>query len=307
MFWTIIILIALFVCIIIFPYFRCVVFNPHYTAFYGVTDLWDYFIHKKWRLCDKYVGELVCFMGLFGKGKTLSAVKKVCSLYRRYNGIKVWDRSRKKWVMQQVIVVSNVNLTDVPYIAFESLHQLVKLTQEIKDSDELNDTYTFIVCLADEFSVQMNSRNFKSNIDPLFLNTILTCRHYRLSIYYTAQRFNQVDALLRQVTQTVINCNKKWRLQGLNYYDGYELENCTNPMLVQPIARGCLFITNRDYNAYDTLACVKNLEHSALTGDMLSDSEILEKIRPDMVGADTVVKYSKKARKRKPNHKKYSS
>lgn len=303
----IIILIALIVVCIIFPYVRCVVLNPVSTTRFGVLDLYDYIVHKKWRLCDKYVGQLECFMGLFGKGKTLSCTRKVRHLYKRFNNQKVWDRSRKKWVRQQVIIISNVALTDTPYMEFKSLKQLVELTHQIKDSDIENDTYTFIICLADEFSVQMNSRNFKSNIDPLFLNTILTCRHYKLSLYYTAQRFNQVDALLRQVTQTVIDCNKIWRLQGQNFYDGYELENCTNPMLVKPIARGCVFITNKDYACYDTIACVENLEHSALTGDMLTDSQILEKIAPTMVGADTVVNYSKKARKRKPNKKKYSS
>lgn len=88
----------------------------------------------------------------------------------------------------------------------------------------------------------MNSRNFKTNIDPLFLNTILTCRHYYISLYYTAQRFGHVDALLRQVTSCVIDCDKLWRLQRLNTYDAWDMENATNIQLLQPIARGCWFV-----------------------------------------------------------------
>lgn len=301
-----IIIIALVVCFVIFPFVRCVMLNPHFTAYYGTVDLYKYFRYKLYNSCKRDVGQLNAYCGLFGKGKTLSCVHKVVSLYNRYNNKMIYDEKDKKWKRQQVIVLSNVVL-NIPYVYCESLKQITRFTKEVSESDKDNGTITFIVCLLDELSVQMNSRNFKTNIDALFLNTILTCRHYNLSIYYTAQRFSQVDALLRQVTQSVFECNKVWRLQGLKEYDAYELENCINPTLVQPKWSGAWFVRNKDYNAYDTYACVENLEHAQETGQMLADSEILERIAPQMVGADTVVKYSKKARKRKPNKKKYSS
>ena len=50
----------------------------------------------------------------------------------------------------------------------------------------------------------------------------MTCRHHYISLYYTAQRFGHVDALLRQVTSY---CDKLWRFQRLKYYDAWELEN----------------------------------------------------------------------------------
>ena len=83
----------------------------------------------------------------------------------------------------------------------------------------------------------MNSRNFKPNIDPLFLNTILTCRHYYISLYYPAQRFGHVDGLLRQVTSYVIECSKLWRFQRLSLFDAWELENAANPRLLNPMNR----------------------------------------------------------------------
>lgn len=305
MLFKILLIIALLVLFVLFPFVRCIMLNPHFTGYYGITDLFHYF---KWHLYNSFKkdeGQLIAYCGLFGKGKTLSCVHKVVNLYNRYNNKKIFDKHRHKWVTQKVVVLSNVTL-NIPFVACKSLKQITQFTKDLHDYDIENDTLTFIVCLLDEMSVQMNSRNFKTNIDALFLNTILTCRHYHLSVYYTAQRFSQVDALLRSVTQTVFECNKVWRLQGLNEYDAYELENCTNPTLVQPKWRGCWFVRNKDYNAYDTLACVENLEHDVKTGAMLSDSEIMERINPVMVGADTVTKYSRKASKRKPHKKKYA-
>jgi hypothetical protein len=141
--------------------------------------------------------------------------------------------------------------------------------------DDMNGTLTVTLVLGDEFSVQMNSRNFKTNIDPLFLNTLLTCRHYHISLFYTAQRFGHVDALLRQVTSFVISCDKLWRFQRLNTYNAWEMENAANPALLKPMGRGCWFVRNSDYAAYDTYACVGNLTKSVQAGDMMSAEEIL--------------------------------
>lgn len=276
--------------------FLCGVFNIHNVVRFGSIDIYHYFKYKCWR--NAYAGELTCYTGLFGRGKTLSCVHDVVSFYKCYNNKVVYDKDRKKFVLQRVLVISNVELKSIPYQKFDSLVQVVELCKNIKKFDIDNDTKTYIIVLGDEFSVQMNSRNFKSNIDPLFLNTLLTCRHYNLSIYYTAQRFSIVDALLRQVTQTVVECDKLWRFQRQRIYDAYELENCINPLLVEPRKRFCWFVPNNDYNAYDTLACVDGLAHTALEGDMLSGEEILQKIQPQCV--DSVVKYSKKAKKRKP-------
>ena len=162
-----------------------------------------------------------------------------------------------------------------------------------------HDTLTVTLVLGDEFSVQMNSRNFKTNIDPLFLNTILTCRHYYISLYYTAQRFGHVDALLRQVTSYVVECDKLWRIQRLNYYDAWDLENATNTQLIAPLRRTCWFVRNRDYAAYNTLACVGNLKKSMKEGDMMSEEEILKlQQNTQQVNMDGVEKPSKRWQRR---------
>ena len=117
-------------------------------------------------------------------------------------------------------------------------------------------------------------------------------------MFYTAQRFGHVDALLRQVTSCVVDCNKLWRFQRQNLYDAWEVENATSPRLVLPIARRCWFVTDRNYNAYNTLACVGNLQKSFKEGDMLSEEEILSLRRNDQqANMDGVVKPSRAWRK----------
>ena len=196
--------------------FRVVVSHPVSTVRYAAVDLYKYIRYKQWNNCG--TGQLLCFVGLFGKGKTLSAVHYIVTHYRKYDGKLVYDFSRQKWVTQKVHVISNVELA-IPYEKFESLSQIVHVADVMRDRDQEQDTLTVTLVLGDEFSVQLNSRKFKDNIDPLFLNTLLTCRHHHISLIYTTQRFNHVDALLRQVTSAVITCNKCWRIMVHGEYD----------------------------------------------------------------------------------------
>lgn len=269
---TILILIVVAFCLVCFPTIRCAVTHLFSVIINGAKDLYTYVVHKEYNVCG--TGELVAYTGLFGKGKTLSAVHRVVSAYNAYDGKMVWCRRREKMVQQRVKVISNVSLC-IPYEDFISLEQVVLAAERNRDYDDEHDTLTVTLVLGDEFSVQMNSRNFKTNIDPLFLNTILTCRHYYISLYYTAQRFGHVDALLRQVTSYVIECDKLWRFQRLNAYDAWDLENATNTQLIAPIQRSCWFVRNEDYEAYDTFACVGNLKKSMQEGDMMTEAEIL--------------------------------
>lgn len=269
---VILILIAGLVALVMFPTLRCAVMHPFSLVICGAKDLFFYVVRKKENVCP--TGKLVAYTGLFGKGKTLSAVHDVVSLYEQYNGKKVWCPRRKKFVTQRVKVISNVSLA-IPYEDFISLEQIVLAAERNQAYDDEHDTLTVTICLGDEFSVQMNSRAFKTNIDPLFLNTLLTCRHYYISLYYTAQRFGHVDALLRQVTSYVLECDKLWRFQRMTMYDAWELEKATSTTLVAPLSRSCWFVKDKDYNAYNTLACVGNLKKSMQVGDMMTEEEIL--------------------------------
>lgn len=287
-----IVIIAVVLVLAACPKVRCAAFHPVATVYYGAKDLYFYFKLNMRNLCP--TGSLVAYVGLFGRGKTLSAVHRVVSAYRRYDGLPVWCRRRQKMVKQRVKIISNVSLS-VPYEQFVSLEQIVADAERKSVYDDAADTLTITLVLGDEFSVQMNSRNFKKNVDPLFLNTLLTCRHYYISLFYTAQRFMQVDALLRQVTSLVIDCDKTWRLQGNYEYDAWEMENATNTMLLTPLRRRAWFVRDADYHAYDTLACVGNLKKEMQDGNMMSEAEILAlQQNQHQTNMDGVVKPSRK-------------
>ena len=266
---------------------------------YCVIDGIDYIRHKKGRLVR--TGEIVGFIGLFGRGKTLSAVHHICSIYRAKNGLRVFCPRRKKWVTQKVHIVSNVHLTNVPYELLVSLEQVVLSTDTVRAEDDANDTLTVTLVLIDEAGSELNSRKFRDNIDPLLLNSILTCRHWNISIFYTAQRFGHVDALMRQVTSYVLSCEKIWRFQFQKEYDAWELEQASSPANVACKRILCWFVKDKDYQAYDTYECVEKLKKDMKEGQMMSSEEILA-LR---VGTETVnmdgVNYSKAYKRR---HKK---
>ena len=276
------------------PAFRCCVGHPLNSIRYAVLDLVEYFRMKYFNLCP--TGALDIFCGYFGSGKTLSAVHKVVGLYNRYNGLTVWDRRQKKFVKQRILILSNVSLS-VPYVPLEGLAQVVAASKVNAGYDDEHGTLTVTIVLMDELSVQMNSREFKSNFNAYFLNTLLCCRHYHISFFGTSQRFAHCDKLLRDVTHNVVQCKKIWRFQVLSWYDAWQLENAQNPELVQPVKISAWFVRNADYAAYDTLAVVGNLEKSFSEGDMLSEAEILANQVPGSGDLDRVTKPSRKLKR----------
>ena len=267
--------------------------------YYMAADGRKYIRYKKWRLVR--TGEIVGFTGLFGRGKTLSAVHHVSAIYRRHNDARVYCPRRKKWVRQVVHIVSNVYIKGVSYEHLKSLEQVVMSTDTIREEDDRNDTLTVTLVLIDEAGSELNSRAFRNNIDPLFLNTLLTCRHWHISLYYTAQRFGHVDALLRQVTSYVLDCYKLWRFQLQRKYDAWELEQASNPRNVACSGIRCWFVRDRDYERYDTYECVDKLKKDMKEGNMMSQEEILAlRIGTDAANMDGV-KYSRAYKRR---HKK---
>lgn len=262
-------LIALIFCL---P-FRMIILHPFRSMFYIVKDLIFYIWHKDWRICK--TGQLNCYFAHFGGGKTLSATQFIRKQYKRYNNKKIYDRDQNKYVMQRVLVVSNVEFVGFPFVKLESLAQIVSIASKNKELDRSEGYRTCIFVLIDEASSQLNSREFKSNITPDFLNTLVTTRHYNMSIIYTTQKFKLVDALLRSVTQKAILCKKSWRTVELLYYDADELEYASNPMLVKPLFRKSYWCSDKLFQTYDTLATVDKLRKSMDKGDYLTEQEIL--------------------------------
>ena len=252
---------------------RLIVLHPFKMIYYGVRDLYFYFKHKQYN--EYTAGVLNCYCAHFGGGKTLSIVHYVTLLFKRYNNKKVWDRGRKKFVLQKIHIISNVDLKSCPYEPLQSLSQVVACAYNNKKIDDEENTRTVVIVLLDEASVQLNSRSFKTNIDPIFLNTLLTSRHYHISFLYSSQKFKLTDALMRSVTQNCINCKKIWRFMVQSVYDADEIEYASDPTMVKPRRRTGFFVRDFDYNSYDTLACVDKLKKSVDDNDMMTPEEIL--------------------------------
>ena len=275
---------------------RLVFLHPVKTVCYGIKDFILYWKHKQYNYYD--AGVLNCYCAHFGGGKTLSIVHYVTLLFKKYNNRKVWDKGRKMFVLQKIHIISNVDLKSVPYEPLNSLSQVVACAYNNKKIDDIENTRTVVLVLLDEASVQLNSRSFKTNIDPIFLNTLLTCRHYHISFLYSSQKFKLTDALMRSVTQKCINCQKLWRFMVQNEYDADEIEYASDPTMVKPRRRTGFLITDADYASYDTLACVDKLKKSVDENDMMSAEEIMAMrgdINPDN---DNVVHRSKRLKRR---------
>lgn len=293
--YTAILLITFLIVLAVSRIAREIVFHPFRCAVHAVRDLVNYIRHKGWNNCP--VGALDIYCGYFGSGKTLSLVHKVVGLYERYNDKPVWCSRRRKFVTQKVVVLSNVDLA-IPYVKLESLSQVVNMTKIGPAMDDERDTLTVTIVAMDELRVQMNSRSFKDNFNAYFLNTLLCCRHYHISFYGSAQRFQHVDKLMRDVTHNVVQCKKLWRFQLYSLYDAWEMENAQNPDMLRPLAQGLWFVLDKDYAAYDTLAVVDNLRKKVEEGDLLTEAEILTNQVPVApLGLESITKPSRKGKK----------
>lgn len=265
-----IILIFLVVIIVCFPVIPFLIFNIHNVCFYGVQDLYNYIKYKQYNNCTDYgyVYTITADLKPFGSGKTLSAVHYARNLYKKYNGLKVWDPTSLTWVTQHIRIISNVYLNDVPFEKFVSEQQLIT----IKDTQNEQDV---CIVLLDEASSVWNSRNFKSNISQELLKSLLQCRKGKWLMLTTSQRFSFEDALIRQITSNVWMANKFWRIQQLKIYSGQDLENCNNPDLIKPLRTSYFFIKDSDYNAYDTDALIDTMIKANNEGAFIPNEQIL--------------------------------
>ncbi len=278
------------------PTFRCIIFHPFKTIKNMLVDITKYIKHKKYNNA-KY-GYVYCYTAkdnkAFGCGKTLTMVHKVVSDYKKYNNKPVWDEKKKKFVTQKFYILSNVEFTKIPYIKLESMKQFVSLCEERYKKDIEEDVCSIIVLLVDECGSAFNSRSFRENFDGLSIKTLLTARHYKAFCLLSTQRFTMCDAIWRQICNKVIACNKFWRFQRLSYYDAYEMENAQNPALVKPYAKSCWFISNKDFEEYDTYQLLSDIKKKCEDGDMLTEAEILANQCNMPANMDVVMKKSRK-------------
>lgn len=225
---VIVLLVACLIAYALSPFFRCFVKNIHNSIYYGILDIYDFILHKKWDMFHLYGIDM--FVNMFGAGKTLSMTHRARMIYKQFGG--------------KVRFISNYHLPDIPYIPLSNFHQLLDLGED--DTD-----YVGTVVLVDEISTVLSHRNF-ANFPIELLSVLLQQRKRRIYIMCTAQRFFMVDKIWRSITTNVFACNKYWRFVRWQMFDAWEYEQCINTEILKPTYTWWWFVHNADYNAYDT-------------------------------------------------------
>lgn len=237
---------------------------------YSFIDLYRFIRYKKYNECKDY-GKVItiCASGtkVFGSGKTLTGVHALRYIYEKYDGLQVWSETEKRFVIQRINIISNVELKDIPFIFFENEKQLINVEQ-----GEMDVTLFFL----DESGSVWNSRNYKDNISIELLTALLQSRKNKIGLVTTSQRFIFQDKLIRQITSEVWEARKWWRIVRLQTYDAYDMENCTNLQLLKALATSYWFVRDSDYAAYDTNALVDRLRKMNQEGALLSNDEVLQ-------------------------------
>lgn len=187
------------------------------------------------------------FFGLPGKGKTMGLTYELEKIRRRYG--------------EDVYITTNYfyKNQDFPFSGWEML---------LKEYDKP------LVVAWDEVQNEFTSRNFKSF--PIELLTLLTQNRKGngIRIMYSAQRYNRVDKVFRELTHQAVDCNTifgRWtRLRYYHWEDYEELNNQTAvnlKMKIRPIRR-LSFVQNdnvRDlYNSYKMLESAKSKDYITL-------------------------------------------
>ena len=265
-----IIVFILIILIVMFPHLRNILCHPIQTLINAPVDFYKYIRYKKWRECKSY-GTIDMYCSdtskVFGNGKTLSGTHYVRNIYNKYNDKLIYDSDEKEWISQKIIILSNVHLKDVPYTHLTDVQQILDMHDVLKSGE-------IMLVYIDECGVIFNSRNFKDNIGQDLLNSMLTCRKKKFGMFLTAQRFNQVDALIRQLTSKVFMCEKFWRSVVLRVYNGFDMEYCTNVSYLKATTIS-YFATNKLFASYDTNQGVEDIKKKQKNKEMLSYDEIL--------------------------------
>lgn len=188
---------------------------------------------------------IIGFFGLPGKGKTMALVNQLEN-YRKKYGDKIY-------------ITTNFNYKneDFPFKSWKML---------LKPYDKP------IIVAWDEVQNEFNSRDFKTF--PVTLLTLLTQNRKGngIQILYTAQRYNRVDKVFRELSHWAVDCSTLWgRLTRLKWYHWMDYEQLNQAvgvdlkMSIKPIKRESFIQTDilRDlYDSYKMLESAKSKEYN---------------------------------------------
>lgn len=260
-------IIAFLLLFLISQLFRCIIFNLHNVCIYSVKDTINYFKGKKWN--DFNLFGIDMFIGMFGKGKTLSLVNTCNNIYSRFG--------------DSVVFISNIHLSKIPYVKLENFQQLVDIGENPPEGVK-----GFVIVI-DEISSVLSHRNY-ANFPLDLLPVLMQQRKLKMKCLCTSQRYFMVDKIWRSITTNVIDCNKIWRFQHNVMYDAWDYENAMNDKLIKKIGSRWFFVKDSLYNSYDTSQMLT--KHAA--EDFISNDEALKRKGLDNIVNMQAVKNPKK-------------
>lgn len=219
---------------------------------------YDFLIYKAYKKDKLFYGwGIHLFTGKFGSGKTSLMVIKAYELCKKY---------------PQLTIITNLKLMNFPEYT-----NIIKLTCV---DDILNAPENSLV-LIDEIGTIFNSRDFmsgKKSVPKSLFQHLAQCRHRRLMIFGSVQRFLLLDKQIRDISATVTECHTSFKhpfsrlIIGVLYsIDEYEAL-VQNPLYVPRSSDYSVYIQNEKYrHLYDTMEMVKGM----LEMKYLTDEEIL--------------------------------
>ena len=174
---------------------------------------YDWLIYRHYRKNDLFYGwGIHLFTGRFGAGKTSLMVIKAYELCKKY---------------PQLHILTNLKLTNFP-VYTNIMH--LSCVDDILQAPENT------LVLIDEIGTIFNSRDFmsgKKSVPKALFQHLAQCRHRKMMILGTVQRFLLLDKQIRDISATVTECRSSFKhpfsrmLSGV-VYDIDEYEDATD-------------------------------------------------------------------------------
>jgi hypothetical protein len=217
------------------------------------------------------------FTGRFGASKTSTIVHLARGLAQKY---------------PQLTILTNVALDNFP--------KHTKVLQLETAQDILNAPSDTLV-LIDEIGTIFNSRDFstgKTAVPKVLFQHLCQCRHRRIMIYGTVQRFNLLDKQIRDISADVTVCSTRFKhpfsrlcLMRTFDIDEYETFQANRLYVPVPYTVGAYVQGDELRSLYDTTELVKGM----LKKEYIPDSEILANRGDGGANYSPVDRYNRKA------------
>lgn len=215
----------------------------------GDKNIINIFRTRKWIKKSKnekyypYFG-LETYVGGQGKGKTITAVRRIKTLLEKY---------------PELTFISNVKIQDIENVIYFSNSE--ELVDELKKID-INNKKGYLIFI-DEIHVVLAELFGRS--DPIFLQFLSQQRKLSIHIIGTSQMFNKLPKFIRDYliqSGQIITCNNFFKVIQVNKWVDMETvkENAKGQFEFEKAKIKWYIHTKELYNMYDTFAVISQIK-----------------------------------------------